>query len=361
MITVYQAFKIILGIVASVFILYFLLNYSGTYSQIQGTFQKNIIMKNFLDISNNIYLTGIHLNYSDFSRVKMNMYYRPKERILGFSGGSFSVRFPLLMRPAGKLYIYRNSLDYKWWKFYFVEAFPDMDVIFNPLEDDDDTWNFLIDVVGTFPSTSDTGPKVRFGFCDGNVISEMFERDYFRGLLQDAIHSSDIYFEECNATLSKRHTLVTISQDCDQYLTNNGICMKLPDKGIGYVFINSSDTAYVYKDPVDIVAMIIGGNEKGVFGVLAEDLFIHKNNMFRNEMLTATKIIGQRAMIVSRNMDIECRNRFLDFRNILVEVNRVLLDDEYYRNTGTIEKMRRLLEESEDKFNYLVDGGCEVL
>lgn len=354
MITVYQAFKIILGIIASMFIIYFLINYSGVYSQIQGTFQRNVVVKNFLETVNNVYLTGIPVNYNDFSKVDVDLYYRAKEAVLGFSGGSFPVRFPLLLKPGKRLYIYRNALNYGWWKFYFIEALPDIDIIFNPLEED--TENLVRGIVKVFPSTMITGPKLRFGFCNGTSVGERYGQHDFLNMIYDLP-----VLEKCNAKLGKKQVLVTISGNCNQYFIDNGICLTKSLEGTGYAFINASDEVYLYKDPVDVAAMIIGGNERNEFGVLAESLFVHKNNMFRDELLVATKVIGRRAFLVSQNIaNADCSRKFMDFRDVLLEINGMVLEKEYYRFED-VKNLQTKLSESKDLYMELVNMGCEVI
>ena len=65
---VYEMFRPIMGIVASVFILYFLITYTSNYGMIQEDYQRIKIMKNFLLTSKDIYLSGNPLVYHDFGK-----------------------------------------------------------------------------------------------------------------------------------------------------------------------------------------------------------------------------------------------------------------------------------------------------
>lgn len=352
--TAYHTFKLILGLIASAFILYFLISYSGQYSTVQTSLQKNIVVRNFIDLAKNVYLTGISANHTDFARAKVDVLFSAPggQPIISFSGGNMNVGFPLLLRPGRELYIHRNGLDFGWWKFYFVEALPDMDIIFNPLDTDSESWSLIKSIVWIFPSTLDSKVKIGFGFCDGIQIAGPYDRyDFLNNIYSFSMQD----FNECKLALGNKTILVSVSAQCSENITNSSdVCIRRPLNGIGYAF--AGNNTYLYKDVADLAAIIIGAGD----GFLSNDLYTLKNSFFRKELSTAARVMQQRAILISQSTaKAQCVQMFSEFRNVLGEIENILATPDYYKDERSVTVLSDALSRSKDKYDQLVLEGCE--
>ena len=76
---------------------------------------------------------------------------------------------PILMNPDGEVLISRESLELGWTRLYYIEALSGMTLVFNPLENDDQTWRILKEITMAFPDTEGRTPGVFYDFCDGTL------------------------------------------------------------------------------------------------------------------------------------------------------------------------------------------------
>ena len=70
MIQVFQVFKLVMGIMISVFVLYFLVNYAGSYATVQEEMRLGKIMQNFDKGVRDVYTTGNPASYDGFAKAK---------------------------------------------------------------------------------------------------------------------------------------------------------------------------------------------------------------------------------------------------------------------------------------------------
>lgn len=75
MISVYQTFKLVLGVVVSIFVLFFLINYAGIYSGFQIEAEKVKAVRNFRKLSQDVYFTGNPSPFTDFGKAGFEYMY----------------------------------------------------------------------------------------------------------------------------------------------------------------------------------------------------------------------------------------------------------------------------------------------
>jgi hypothetical protein len=364
MITIYQTFKMIFGLIISVFVLYFTIYYVGVYTGIQEDAQKGLILKNFIKTSNDVYLTGNSIGFDDLRRHEFHISLDTSEpEGIVSSTGKTLLSFPLFLSYDSKsVFIERNSLDMGWWEFYFVETMPETRILFNPLTENQDAWNLMREITAKLPDTGFFKPKVTFGFCDGVKITEnlcfgnLCEREDFLYHME----GMEEKYSKCEAPLTGKHKLITVSPSCSGNL-EKGVCVEPPTPmGIGNFYIAGHDDALIYKDPVDIVSAIIGG-EKDIYGNSGETMYRYKNNMFRKQIKFASDIMFKRSILVGGEFPVgsECQSLYSDFSNSMNTLSSLLSDESYYETYGKVTSLVTALKDSREKYQELVDGGCD--
>jgi len=360
MISLYTAFKIIFGLVVAMAIFIIIFTFLGNYIDIQGESQKAQIVSSFLKSSGDVLTTGNSLTFTDFSQEEMTMSFDINEPpgILSELGKT-TVEFPLFYSPGDELFISRNHLNLGWWRFYFVEALPRMQVLFSVSDNSEESWDVVREIVETLPSTGFFEPKTTFGLCDDDSIDECggnnCEReDFLFNIIDPPILSY------CSIPkMPQGSILVTVASSCTTI--NRGVCFETPDsKGIGNLYIRG-ELIGLYKDPLDIVAAIIGGERPDIYGNSGKTLFRYKNNVYREELLLASKLMASRAQIILGDYPEAsvCRQLYYSFSNTMSSLSSLLEDEDYYKDYSTVSSLVELLNQAESSHQNLVTGGCD--
>jgi len=375
--TIYQAFRIMFGLILAGFILYFFLSYSGVYGETEEMRIRSEIVKNFRSAINDVYETGIPIAFTQFgeSNFEFELFldaeYNPPINYPGIREasitGTVTMFMPVIFLPGDEVYLYRESVDLGWWNFYFIEALSDVAVIFVPVDSGDEVMELIEDIVDSMPSTSQVQrPKVTFGFCDGPTLyyeglcdEYRCERYEFEDLIE-AGYPSDA--SECTADLSDSHRLVTISQSCTPIYVSSGVCIEPPDSNdMGYAYIAGSSKSYVYKNMLDLMAIVIGGDESTVYGITGENYYDYENNIFTEHIRTASEMMLTRATLleVEPGTRLECVPIYSEMKTIMTSVKNSLVSD-YHENHGKVIALLSLFEQAEQRHQSLAGMGCEV-
>lgn len=381
MITIYQLFKIIFGLIASAFILYFLINYTGIYISTQEDFQRVLIIHNFRKATQDVYFTGNPINFTDFGMLDFTLYFdgQSEPSVMKSNAGDTVFITPIFFSQSDNILIERGYLDHGWFKFYFVEALPEMFIVFNPLDPgliQDKDWELMKNITTLFPSTIGRSPKVSFGFCgypSRDSLSDFWERYDFLDSPSAVLKQAHVAmtFSKCNLSMQWNQRLVTISNSCTPDFITQGICIQPPDiYGIGYAYINGSGNPHLYKDPLDLVAMIIGGDKKDIYGVkpLGESLYMYKNKIWRERIRLASMIIGQRSHLIETKFPTieelnECKALYSSLKGSVYfntdSVYNIISHDNYYEIHSTAQELLNKLAEAKSTYQEMVDKGCE--
>jgi len=339
---IFQIFKIIFGLIVSGVILFFLIQYSGTYTLLQKDILKTNIMKSFIDNARGVYLTGNPIKFTGFSRAQLSLSLDSSREppAVRFDLGSFQPNVPIFFVHDKELFIDRNSLDHGWWRFYFAEAMPKTEIIFSPAYNSPETWDTLENTVRLLPNSAGFEPKITYSLCSGNDVFRMCESaacesDEFLDFYTS--YKSSIFIT-CTATFSGNYRLVTISNNC----ANTGeVCVNPVEKNI---YIDTKTLPYA--DYLDIVSVIIGAQNT----ISGEDLYNYKQKVFQAEAKLAAKIMYERALSHVQNPAVsdECKNAYSTQASILLRIST--------------QPTQNLLEQS--KLNYyqeLINNGCDYL
>jgi hypothetical protein len=228
--------------------------------------------------------------------------------------------------------------------------------------------------VNTLPSTGQIdSPKVTFGFCDGSTLQHSSlcngkecEKFDFKNLIDDGVEWSSSRCGLESGQLPVNSRLVTISETCSGYV-DSGVCLELPDdNGVGRAYLLSE--GYVYKNTLDILALVIGSDEQTIYGVTGQNYYTYVNSMFTDFMTTATGMMSERAGMIAARLDPEsqiaserlCRDYYYELETILGLVNGLLVDSpNYYQSEAETGDLMSWLETAKDTQYLLVVQGCE--
>src|SRR4030042_47317 len=375
MLAVHRIFQMIFGIIVSVTLLYFLISYSGDYQCTQKDLQRAKILKAFSDQSRDVYLTGISTNFTHFSRYNFSSCYIkfqdrdvPQMECVGSDTSCHGVQVsgipietPALFYPGKEVYMGRDTLDYGWWAFNIVEAMPDTVFVFDPIEGTEENWQVMRDIVEHLPATADDWSvvEVGFAFCDGSEIlnvcgGQPCSKQEFLSVL-DAPPSAT---SRCTASLKANMRLVTISNSCSNSFTERDVCIIPPNsKGVGNAFLVGSAKAYVWKDPLDLVSLALGGSGKDDFGKTAgERLYSYKNSLLMGKLSLASEMMSKRCVLVAGKIPEEtgCGSVYIELSQVL---DRIPGKD--YQSLSDMYELNDRLNEAKALYQSLVEKGCE--
>ncbi|MBI4176229.1 MAG: hypothetical protein HY518_03425 [Candidatus Aenigmarchaeota archaeon] len=349
MTNIYELFKMIFGIIASIFILYFLITYTAGYKDTQLASVRQSIVKSFITASENVYFSGIPFRFDEFrsQEFSYSLSTAASQPQVEFGSGKAPVRVPLFFIEGEELAMARNEVDLGWWKFYYVLAVPAVDIVFNLQDSSGESADAARDIASLFPDSD--SPAVRMGLCSGPRV-DMYTKDQFARLDRGALSSAP----PCTASIGQDARLVIISSTCNPSQTARGVCVH-PSAKLAY--INGLSSAYNYKDSLDILALIIGGEGKDVFGsVKGGQLFEYKNSMMRKELLLAAKMMRIRAEILSSELE-ECN--YFPLASGLEDLAGILADDDYYQKRASIQEYLSANDRISLGWDELVKAGCE--
>ncbi len=366
MITVYRLFQIIMGIILSVFILYILINYAGKYAGVGEEAERLKVLSVFLQDADNVYFSGNPINFDDFSRDDYTSCHpkptRPPRLWCSIDEHGYETRqllVPVFTRFGDDVLITRGSLDYGWTKQDYIEALSEITIVFNPTvpTDDDASWNLIRDIAAAFPDTLGHQPKVLFDFCDGgSLMGALYERWGFLS----AIRSGRSTFYRCTASLSPSQVLVTFSSSCPPGFADSGICVSPPQDGVGYAYIAGSTKAYVYKDPADLAALVIGSGREDVFGTpVGEETWEFKNQFFLDSLRTSARFMERRCGILKQMSEIrdECSSKYQDLEISMSSIVTLAGGDPY--DIDAMHDLKDKLDQASSLWDELIDMGCE--
>lgn len=347
MMSSFQIFKIILGIAISFVVLFFAIRFVGSYYDIGESSVQVSTAVNFKKAIEDTYTTGIPV---DFSMEKAEIvYYVPPQ--IGIEKSSFNVEpIPIVLVAGKEFSLHRNEYDLGWWKFYFVEAFPETKILFMPLGETDDVWDAVVDITKFMPSTGNTETSVKF-YVGCNETEEdrpypLGERSKFTDYwLPRFIHHKP-ELVSCGGTGD--YMAVTISdEDVDA-----GFLVQPRGDGTGTVRIKKGEEyeEYVYKNGLDVVTLLTGGDL----------LYNYMNGKFLNELRTAADIsIRESELLMSSDTPLgeRCGGEFSGFIATLTAI-KDLADGMEFEDEAVARSLATLLRRSMDDYEKLESRGC---
>ena len=295
MLSVFQIFKIIMGLILAGFFLFFLLRFSGIYTEFQGGQNQLDAIRALERTARDVVIYDVPVEFKGFSRWdrRGELSYEPP--FVYASGIESKVTgVTLFMVPGGSMNIYRGGLDFGWRKFAWAAALPQMKVYYNPANCTSDCWDVMEKVTMMFPQGQ---PSTGFGFCNGSGITEAVDRDYLAVRLGAA--ASDPAqpgpaFLPCSYRPKKNEIVVSFVGS--ETYPESGFALQPLGNGTSRVYFRSVNDmngrveyrSFMCADALDVFALVTGG----------EKAFRYKNERLASEISTAAKKEAGRAKLV---------------------------------------------------------------
>jgi len=371
MISLYRMFQIIFGIIVSVFVLYFLIQYASNYAGFQKDVQKVTIIKNLKITAESVYTYGNPVDFPDTSRYDFSSCYmivnKPEPPNIKCDFGEVgSVLIPMLLSADGEVVVDRADLNFGWHVMHWVEVMPESVILFTPTDSSEVTWNLMKNLTDVLPSTENLETKITYDFCDGNSLTYACGGPCEKFSFMTVLDSVQDSASRCTRSLSKKYRLITISNNCGPGFSNYGVCVKPSQDGVGVAYLAGSGETYVYKDPLDIIALVIGGGEKDVFEKTGgEKLYDYKNEVWGERLSLAAKIMKQRMFLLPGKYqrpdgNPECQPYMSTYGQLAGALASIADQAKgNYKNEAAMRNLATRLKEAESLYQDLVDWGCE--
>ncbi|MBN2330826.1 MAG: hypothetical protein JXC85_03350 [Candidatus Aenigmarchaeota archaeon] len=283
MISVFQIFRVLMGVIVFIFVLTFFLRVSDMYSSTQERGSLLETVNAFDHAAMQVYTSGNPTTFPGFEGFETLVYEAPK---IKHDAGQKTLSVPVFFVPGtGEIMLERRCLDFGWYRWCMVLAFPKgTKVLFTPIENTQQTRDLIVELVDNLPST------IEFGICDGNGARTADKE----GFLSYIAGSAGTEYQPCDVQLPEHYRLVTINSTwLKQTQENQAVFHTIIEPSSGIVYdaaTGRSDQPRPYHDWMDIAVFITGGHR-------ALD---YKQAVFTLELEAATGIMHQRTVLVSQ-------------------------------------------------------------
>jgi hypothetical protein len=353
MISVFDVFKIILGVIISAFILFVALRFVGSYIQVGESGREASSIINFKNTMEKVYTTGISADF-DFKDSKTILGYRPPyiETPIAFVDTS---PIPVILVPGEKLSVHRVEYDTGWWKFYFIAVVPETGIIFVPLGQSEREWSVVGNVSSMLPSTENTNTKLRFGLgCNGTDWFGLWEGNKFLKTILPGLAASDIILNRCENTeyfREKNFRIITISDNTEN-AENADFTVSPVEGDVGYVYVRNGEEyeKYMYKNGLDIVALMLGG----------EKLYNYTNGKFLKELEVAIDVSSDEYSLLPTDeiLNSRCQSAGMEFLGTLSSIKNLIPKLKSGASESDLIEFARYMRISSAKYKELESRGC---
>lgn len=348
MISVFQIFRIIMGLIIAGFLFYVIMQFSGIYAWYQEGQQEKLIMQSFLETAGSVYVHNVPTSFIGFEKFSDLRYDSPPA--ISSSAGDAEADVPLFLRPGKSLYVYRQTLELGWWRFNWVGALPEMKIVFNPLNCSPECWKVMQDLAEILPQSRD--PEITMGFCTGERELEGVERDYFISAIKSP---RDLNLAPCTRSFPPGYFLIAISDE--GAVPAGGVLVEPLGNGTGYIRYKNS--TFIYSDPLDILAVLMSLDN--IWG--SDTLYKYKNSLLLSELALAARKEAERCELMRLNR--RCTETYGELGQILCsDENSICRLAEAVRDSGYTSlrdfiMLKDLNAQAGEKYGELEAEGCE--
>jgi len=283
MISVFQIFRVLIGLIVFMFVISFFLRIADMYSYTQTMGNKIDAVNNFDYTAMQTYTSGNPSEFPGFKDFETVVYEPPK---IKSDAGQKTLTVPVFFMPTkGEVSLERSCLDFGWFRWCCVFAFPkSAKVLFTIGENTPETRALIRKVVENLPGS------LEFGFCDG-TDARSSDRTQFLLYLDG---SAGTTHRPCEAILPDYCKLVTINASAgfSSRIKENHIKINPSSRDV-YEFNQSGfPESRRYRDWMDIAVFITGG-------VKALD---YRNSDFSQELAASAGIMHERSLLVQQRI-----------------------------------------------------------
>lgn len=282
MISIFQIFRIVIGVIVFIFVITFFLRVAETYAYTQEMRIKIDTVNSFDHMAMAVHSSGNPATFPGFKDFETLVYEAPKVKS---DAGHRTLSVPVFfMADKGGIAMERRCLDYGWFRHCSVLAFPTGTLFMFTLIDNKEASRELVrDIADSLPA------GMEYGLCDGND-ARVADKAQFLSYLGS---SSGAAHEPCVASLPGTSVLVTVNATLDSavHIDRHFVV----DQGSGTVSGFDQGARLdprSYMDALDISIFMTGHGP-------ALD---YKNQDFLEELETAAGIMHQRTVLVEQSV-----------------------------------------------------------
>ncbi len=360
--SIFEIFKIVLGIVIASFFLFFMLQIAGIYSFTEARSGQLTEYKNVKKLIEDTYVYSVQ---SETDLKKPPIFYAPPY-ISEADAISVNPSILYFFKPGKRLSVYKASADYGFWKMDFVSALPETKILFSLGEYQIEDYSLLHNLTDLFPQSVD--PKIEFGFCNGDLELVSKSKDDFikpiRGIIRTR-SPQNLGLSLCTANFNGTGIKVIITKN-EASIPDTGVAIQLPDRSkIGAILFKGKDkdgsiTDYrlVYKDPLDAFAVIIGGL----------DFYKYKNKLEFESLLSFSIEEAKRANLLATtysNPDLNKQKCAEGYNKLKVKMDgefkafvASVINLQNYNNPAEMQKFLDQMDQVNKLYSELEKAGC---
>jgi hypothetical protein len=351
MISVLELFKIIFGIIFSVFVIVLIFRFSTNYIEMGDSNTQANIMLGFRKTVGDVYASGIPADYAIKDSRSLIVAYTPPEIHTKVATVSMEPVTTIFV-PGDKLGIHRMEYDLGWWKYYYIEALPETTVFFNPLSNSEEVWSDIYGVVKSLPSSENIATKMYFGLGCNSTSDQGVFTNWEREKILKYEKTMFTRLSEAGFTpvicgnFNREWKTIVVSPTFTE--TGHPLMFTLSN-GTGMLYMNTSqpEKAFFYKTPMDVVSAILGG----------EDLYDYENRDFLAQLALASSLKMEETGLLMQRSASECLPFFEEFRTTLESLRGLASQD--YNDPVKMGELAIKMEESRQRFLELQVRGCE--
>ncbi len=360
----FEVFKIIIGIVIGVFILFFMLNFTGLYSTYQQESIEVTHLKNFKRVLQDVYLSDTPAVF----RMKIDTDYNPPKISLYTKAGNVldtRIPVPFFYKTAEKdkdVIGYSGFVDHGFTKFKFAGVFPAKNFFFNIVPFSNQSFGIVSSLTQILPGAED--PPMFYGFCFNDDDYLFYPQPSKTGFLNDVNQiieytskidpnwkPKDKKIDFCTKQRDANDIIITVTDQ--ENFPENGFLVK-PDGRLGKVFFKESTQprALIYKDELDVLAAIAGG----------EQAYKYKNTEQMTFLEIAAKSEIERANNLAfafQNSKPLCSSLFEDAKSVLTKFkDSVGKMKTKFNDMSTVVEYSDLENQVKEKYKELESQNC---
>ncbi|MBN1896305.1 MAG: hypothetical protein JW789_01075 [Candidatus Aenigmarchaeota archaeon] len=298
MLSVFQIFKVVLGIIIFIFVMTFFLQITDIYGNI-GEKGEELELVQVLDTTlMRTYTSGNPGTFQGFQGLDFVVYETPK---LKYPSNQKTLSVNTFLIPSeDEMDVERTCDDYNWFRFCWVYAYPkSLSIIFNPMKNDAESRVLIESIVLLLPDDVD------FAVCNRTDVmmgdKEKFLR-FVRGENTDSEKNMEgKIYERCDVPIPDYFRLVTIADDDTVAPLRNDILLvpSNPSNGYyseligGFEETKSEPLTGSYEDVKDIYFLLTSGKAALDF----------RNEQFGKELEIAARLMNERVTLITQKME----------------------------------------------------------
>ncbi|UCD02992.1 MAG: hypothetical protein JSV63_04395 [Candidatus Aenigmatarchaeota archaeon] len=365
MLSAFQIFKMLMGVVVFIFVIIFFFRVSNMYVGVEERADDFEILRGFDRSVRQTFTSGNPGTFVNF-RFLDSLYYDPP-RLKSRNQKTLTVT-TFLIASTFESNLIKECEEYEWFSFCWVYAYPqNFTLIFTPL-DGDGRKDLIKDIVEVMPG------DIRFAHCNDTDLLRG-DRNAFLAFVDNGM--DDITYTPCTVSIPDGYRLVTITTDESIEPRRNEIVLN-PQTGayIEYLsglpeLVNAPSPIRTgsYEDARDVYFLLTTG----------KSALDYKNEMFLNDLTIAAKIMEERMKLVKRKMldlnvqqCVECPTPFpkeCGYTNALGDEFTSDLYDAMAGPSGSLRQLNDVISANDDyltalartaaDYKELIAGGCE--